>query len=364
MRRRRARSREIVFNFDSFLDLVANVVGIILRLILVVWVGARSYNYVVSTPDEPQEMPTPVATDQLLADRAKLKSATEKERLAHANLQPRIDSADALLRERAKAAEEEQEQAKMLRQDLNLAKQQLREASQLKQDLEAKEKLYLAQGQLTKRSEQDLVNRQRELQNRYLNLMGSPSKKKVLRYQAPVAAPIQSQELQFEFRENRVTFLDVNALLDEIRQSIRLRGDELRNRWRVEDATKAVGAFRLRYVISRQRTVFDSIAGGSSPNAKDDFRYGLDRWVAEPVTETRGEEVKKALLPTSDFRDVIDHLDPKTTAVTFWVYPDSFALYRKLRDYCARKGILVAGRPLPFGMPIASSKNGTASRGQ
>src|SRR5579884_2771705 len=43
MIRRRPRSREIAFSFDSFLDVVANVVGIIIRLILVAWVGARAY---------------------------------------------------------------------------------------------------------------------------------------------------------------------------------------------------------------------------------------------------------------------------------------------------------------------------------
>src|SRR5438270_4274083 len=44
MIRRRRRTREIPFSFDSFLDIVANVVGVIIRLILVVWVGARSYS--------------------------------------------------------------------------------------------------------------------------------------------------------------------------------------------------------------------------------------------------------------------------------------------------------------------------------
>ncbi len=39
MIRRRRKVREIEFSFDSFLDVVANVVGIILRLILVAWVG-------------------------------------------------------------------------------------------------------------------------------------------------------------------------------------------------------------------------------------------------------------------------------------------------------------------------------------
>src|SRR5262245_11428737 len=43
MIRRHRRPREIAFSFDSFLDIVANVVGVIIRMILVVWVGARAY---------------------------------------------------------------------------------------------------------------------------------------------------------------------------------------------------------------------------------------------------------------------------------------------------------------------------------
>src|SRR6516165_8430048 len=50
MIRRRRRTREIPFSFDSFLDVVANVVGIILRLILVTWVGARAYTGLQAPP--------------------------------------------------------------------------------------------------------------------------------------------------------------------------------------------------------------------------------------------------------------------------------------------------------------------------
>src|SRR5437764_514211 len=55
MIRRRRQPREIPFSFDSFLDVVANVVGIIIRLILVVWVGARSYGSIqaLSKPAKP-----------------------------------------------------------------------------------------------------------------------------------------------------------------------------------------------------------------------------------------------------------------------------------------------------------------------
>src|SRR2546423_1895726 len=50
MIRRRRRQREIPFSFDSFLDVVANVVGIIIRLILVAWVGARPYSSGATLP--------------------------------------------------------------------------------------------------------------------------------------------------------------------------------------------------------------------------------------------------------------------------------------------------------------------------
>ena len=61
---------------------------------------------------------------------------------------------------------------------------------------------------------------------------------------------------------------------------------------------------------------------------------------------------------------IADNLDPQQTAVTFWVYPESFAAYRRLRDYLHERDVVVAGRPLPEGFPIASNRNGSASRGQ
>jgi hypothetical protein len=110
-----------------------------------------------------------------------------------------------------------------------------------------------------------------------------------------------------------------------------------------------VGAFRLRYRLERD-----------SSNA----HFSLTEWDAEPVAVDRGESMEAALKPGSAFRKVIDSLDPQQTAVTFWVYTDSFPIYRKLRDYLHERDIVVAGRPLPDGAPIRSTKHGSASRGQ
>src|SRR5258707_10705463 len=82
MFRRRRPKREIAFSFDSFLDLVTNVVGIIIRLILVAWVGARSYHALVpAVPDEPPalvEEAEPPLSPEMRAHRKELNDAEER----------------------------------------------------------------------------------------------------------------------------------------------------------------------------------------------------------------------------------------------------------------------------------------------
>src|ERR1700722_9287491 len=93
MIRRRRTQREIPFSFDSFLDVVANVVGIILRLILVAWVGARGYHIVYEpAPPEPsaaveEEPALPEPTDPLAPENKRRRAS--------------VDLAEAKLREKS-----------------------------------------------------------------------------------------------------------------------------------------------------------------------------------------------------------------------------------------------------------------------
>src|SRR5437868_8212668 len=81
MIRRRRPTRDIPFSFDSFLDVVANVVGIIIRLILVVWVGARSYGSIqaLSKPAKPS---TAVAEIRVAEDPLQQELAKNRQELA------------------------------------------------------------------------------------------------------------------------------------------------------------------------------------------------------------------------------------------------------------------------------------------
>src|SRR5437667_11715513 len=88
MIRRRRPVREIAFSFDSFLDVVANVVGIIIRLILVAWVGARSYGTLHVVPGAAQPAAEASAQTELPSD--PMQQELERHRRELAAVQARL----------------------------------------------------------------------------------------------------------------------------------------------------------------------------------------------------------------------------------------------------------------------------------
>ena len=163
---------------------------------------------------------------------------------------------------------------------------------------------------------------------------------------------VRSEELFFECKYGRVTYIDLPSFMQEVKASVEEVKEEMRSKPRVERTTPPVGPYRLRYVFERIGSVVDR---GS---------FSLSAWEVEPMTLERGETLQRALAPKSEFRQLTDNLDSNLTVITFWVYPDSFEIFRHLRDHLYEQGLDVAGRPLPPGAPIAASKYGTASRGQ
>jgi hypothetical protein len=353
MYRRRRRTRDIPFGLDSFLDLIANVVGVIIRLILVAWVGAKSYDMIrhLAPRESAAEKPPAIESENpLAAQLAEARRELDETRRRAMDLLPRLEEHTA---QRAQL------------------EAQLAELAVHQQALETRQKgLALEQGE-TVRSRQalervlaDLSKRRRTLEADVALLAKLPPVKKELRYRTPVSRPVFSDELHFECRDGRVAFVDVAAFLNDIRRGLEEKEKLLRSQWKVEDVTAPVGPFRLRYTMERERGTLDVLGNGLQPDAAGMFRYGVTRWVVEPLAPVRGETAEAALQPRSEFRQIIDTIDARTTVVTLWVYPNSFALFRRLRDYLHERQIEVAGRPLPDHIPIASSRSGTASRGQ
>jgi hypothetical protein len=209
----------------------------------------------------------------------------------------------------------------------------------------------------------EVRERSRKLLAQLEELKRAPSLKQALRYRTPISHPLQTEELIFECLGGKVSVIDVGSLLDKAQTDARARIEELRSNWELTGTTPAVGPFKLSWVVEREKGPLEGLTAG--PAAKGGFQAHMTAWEVVPVEAVRGEAAEAALADGSAFRRVVDALDPEQTAVTFWVYPDSFPLYRRLRDFLHDRDVTVAGRPLPDGHPIAfSTRHGSVSRGQ
>jgi hypothetical protein len=348
-RRRPLKDESIQFSFDSFLDLVTNVVGIIIRLILVTWVGARSYHASMQWLDIE---PPPRETKELRISDNPLHERIEQSK-------SELDEAKTRLLAQLKDLDAADDKVRDVKGQLIVIGNRKAELEAEQKSLEVKGVQRVVLAQQANVSLSQVQGRSKQLLEDIKKLEAEPVKKKELKYHAPLSKTVQSEEIFFECRGGRITYIDLPAMMQEVKGSLDGIVDELKTNWRVERKTGAIGPFRLRYAIERDRTALD--VGAPSPG---NFRYGLSEWVLEPTTPERGEGMAQALKEKSEFRQLVDNLDPNLTTVTFWVYPDSFELFRHLRDHLYERGHDVAGRPLPPGAPIAASRNGTASRGQ
>jgi hypothetical protein len=351
MYRRRHRRHQIEFSFDSFLDVVANVIGIIVRLILVAWVGARSYTAAMQLAAETAPLearPAASAADDPLSP--------ELEKIRR----ELVDARRRLLEQLGKLQLADQDTKDARTQLAELEKQHealTTEANRVGADLAGKG----AKVRAVLASAEELKKRGDEVLKQIKALEKQPPKTQVLRYHTPVSHVVHADEMFFECRRGRVTFIDLPAFMQEIRASLQDKVDALRVQWQVSAVTSSVGPFRLRYMVEREKNSLDTLGGGPVGGG---FRYGLSEWVLVPLTEQRGETLEQALKEASEFRRLVDRLDSRITVVTFWVYPDSFPLFRRLRDHLYERDVEVAGRPLTDSAPIAGARHGTASRGQ
>jgi hypothetical protein len=351
-RRRRPHREQIAFGFDCFLDVVANVIGIIVRLILVAWVGARSYTATMKWTDEspPSEQPAPQVTDDPL--HAEMEFARVELDEARKRLLAQLDELDGT------------------RQRTEQAKAQLGKLAEQRRAVETEaDKLGETRARREGKVKQvalsldDLRQRGQKLLQEIKSLEGLPAKTKVLRYHAPLSRAVYDDQVRFECRGRRVTFIDMTALVEEIRSGMSDHIRQLRTQWSISSTTSSIGAFRLRYTLMRERTPLEAAVGGRGPSASSGFQLNY-RFVLEPIVEQRGETLDAALAAGSEFRQLVDRLDPRLTVVTFHVYPDSYGLFRQLRDHLYERGIEVAGSPQPEGEPVTFSPNGVISRGQ
>jgi hypothetical protein len=177
---------------------------------------------------------------------------------------------------------------------------------------------------------------------------------------SPVAKPTAGSESHFELRHDRVSYIDLERLLEMTKADAQLRmrmSDQVRS---ISNKVGPAGVFSLEYELVR------AVPGSMEEliQRKSVRRYDLQSWELVPEFENRGETYEATKNPISEFSRSINRMSPGRTSITLWVYPDSFTLYRRLRNELSEKGFSVAARPLPEGMTIRGSPLGSQSAAQ
>ena len=382
MIRRRRIAKESPYSADSFLDIICNLVykyvGIVLIVLVLVakqaslWPNLNSLRVAQLPSEETEiaeaplpplpELPEPAAVVEKRRTPAPVEAAPDPVAQGY-------EKEIALLRGRL---------LKQLR-TLEVAKTEARQTRERQAKLDDDEnalrrKLAALDAQLaaaqtaveqTEAGAKPLKQRIDELQKALKDLEAVPPERRALKFHPPISKPVNAGELFFECRQNRITFVDLQELLDRVKSDLNTKAEALKTRWELVDEVGPVGPFILKYKVARQRAGgLDNVFGDVGPSKEQAFAYGVSEWEVSPVQPDRGETVQHALATASAFRRIVDSLDTDQAVLTFFVYEDSFSAFRTVRDYLSERGFLVAGRPLPMETPIGGSPKGTKSRAQ
>ena len=325
---------------DSFLDIVSNIVGILIILVMVTGVRAKNYkpeNESAVTNDEIEALQDELDSERQTADNRRLE-------LLEFNRQ--IDEIEAL----AKARDRQRMALATATEAMRRKVQQRRESldSKSQSQFDFSRQLADARAQVA------------QLESAKTQIESSrPETIEVKALPTPLAKTVRGKEAHFQLRANRITWIPLEQLLEEFKQDARSKASQLLSMPEFTEIVGPFGGFRLRYTLERHQISPElAMATGAGGQYAQ-----LRRWTLIPTSSTLGETVDEALAPGSRFRRRIASLSPDTT-ITVWTYNDSFEDFRRIKEDLFASGFDTAGRPLPDGVPIGGSPEGTRSAAQ
>lgn len=315
---------------DSFLDVVTNIVGILIILVMVV--GIRIKNA------PPSDVEDDAAVKGRVAHLGDESEGLERDVLSlEQQVQSVTFSMQAKHQERATLAFLVAEHERQL----NDAKKQLGSEHQTAFDL--RRALAAAENDLKK-----LGNAKDEATK--------PKKKvpiQIKSYPTPISHTVFGAEIHFQLKHGRLAWVPLDEMKDLCEQAARSNLNRLQSVDEVSDVVGPRQGFHAQWVIERLDAAEHD---GRTPVA---FSFEI-----VPVSDELGERFDDAIRPNSRFRMRLADFPPRQTTVTLWTYGDSFVEYARIKEMLYSAGYQVAARPLPDELHIGASTQGSHSAAQ
>jgi hypothetical protein len=324
---------------DSFLDVITNIVGILILLVLIV--GIRTSRSVVSAARAEAAREDETVADAKQAERAyqnavdnlngqvaramDIRNAVllrEQERDLMATM---VAAGEREINERRATLSQQQQRDFDLRRQLNEAQKQL-------DDLGREQVSLLAQG-----AEVEVVK----------NLP------------TPLAKTVTGEEIHLRLAGGHVAIVPMEKLHEAGKPHLERNVWRLRDEGEMEGTVGPIDGFRMRYLVQLSQVSVPGRAGFVEVHPVIHERYEYI-----PVSQQLGEPIDQVIQPNSTLLQLLRRRSPADTTVTIWIYPDSFDEFRTLKKALFDLGYAAAGRPKSEGEQIASSSEGTKSSAQ
>ncbi len=334
--RRPAQANRTDPGHDSFLDIVANIVGILIILVMVTGLRVRNATVEAASADE-----------TLQAEAAALEEEQATANSMRRDVLGAAAKVQQLARERILCQQERDRLATLVaagEHKLESYRNQLDGDAQATFDLQVQ--LSDSRAQLESLRREHAAAWAADVPP--IRIESLPT---------PLSKPVDGQEAHFQLRDGHVAFIPLETLLEEFKGEARLKARTLLEQPELTDVVGPVGGFRLRYtLVRREITDETAIAAGRAGTYA-----ALSKWTLIPMSGQLGEPLDVALGPSSRFRSALARFNPARATVTIWTYPDSFAEFRQLKKELYGLGFATAARPLPHDVPIGGSPQGTKS---
>jgi hypothetical protein len=321
-------------NSDSFLDIVASVVSIM--IIMVVMEGSRIRNapVKVALPADP----TVVALQKELTEEQAMRGDVVKAAQEIQSLQQetiRRGSQRDMLATMASAVEHA----------IGEHRQRLTGAQKTNFDL--------ARDLSESKFQLEQLNRQ---QQQAENAAAAPVV--VESYPTPLSKAVDGPEVHFLVANGHVAAVPLDLLIEEFQAKAKRQLYRFRDESEVTEVVGPIDGFRLRYTLER----YDVTPAENNGHGGSFVR--VQKWTLLPESHELGEPIATALSPESEFRRVLRKNPANKATITIWIYPDGFDAFRQLRKELYPLNYTIAARPLPFGVPISGSPEGSKSAAQ
>ncbi|MEM9352025.1 MAG: hypothetical protein AAGA92_03350 [Planctomycetota bacterium] len=326
---------------DSFLDIVANIVGIL--IILVVVVGAGASRAVVEAVRQSSDGP----------------DATE--------LSARLDEAKHQMIQRAARLQEVRKKVHLVareadafdqkRIELNIHKQLMEEDLQARRDaLSTKQQSeYDVQREILQ-----LNLKLDELDRERLRLASMETEVETIESApTPMAKKIDGPAIHLRLRNGLVSVVPFEELAAEVEFATERLGRQLRSRDEAVEVFGPIDGYRMRLRLTRTGGRVTGPMAGASVR-----RQLVQHATFLPASPEMGAAVEQALLPGGPLAVHLREHRRGTRAVVAWVYEDSLSELRLVKNYLWDEGFSLAVRLLGPQDHIAAGTFGTASAAQ